>query len=40
MAGVLAKDSEESLRPQTPLPQPNPTPAIPQRRENVMRNWF
>jgi septal ring factor EnvC (AmiA/AmiB activator) len=40
MAGVLAKDSEGSLRPQTPLPQPNPTPAIPERRQNVMRNWF
>jgi hypothetical protein len=46
MAGVLAQDSgeslhsEESLRPQTPLPQPNPTPAIPERRQNVMRNWF
>ena len=40
MAGVLAKDSEESLRPQTPLPQPNPPPAIPKRRQDVMRNWF
>jgi hypothetical protein len=40
MASVLAKDSEESLRPQTPLPQPNPTPAIPKRRQDVMRNWF
>jgi hypothetical protein len=39
-AGVLAKDSEESLRPQTPLPQPNPTSAIPKRRQDVMRNWF
>jgi hypothetical protein len=40
MAGVLAKDSEKSLRPQTPLSQPNPTPAIPKRRQDVMRNWF
>jgi hypothetical protein len=46
LAGVLAQDSgeslhsEESLRPQSPLPQPNPTPAIPERRQNVMRNWF
>ena len=40
MAGVLPKDSEESLRPQTPLPQPNPPPAIPKRKQDVMRNWF
>jgi hypothetical protein len=40
MAGTLAKDSEESLRPQAPLPRPIPTPAIPQRRQIVMRNWF
>jgi hypothetical protein len=40
MAGVFAKDSEESLGPQTPLPQPSATPAIPKRRQNVMRNWF
>jgi hypothetical protein len=46
MAGALAQDSgeslhsKESLRPQAPLPQPNPTPAIPNRRQNVMRNWF
>jgi hypothetical protein len=40
MARVLAKDSEESPQPQTPLPQLNPTPAIPERRRNVMRNWF
>ena len=40
MASVLAKDSGESLRPETPLPQPNPTPAIPKRRPDVMRNWF
>jgi hypothetical protein len=39
MASFLAKDSEESLRPQTLL-QPNPTPAIPKPRQNVMRNWF
>jgi septal ring factor EnvC (AmiA/AmiB activator) len=40
MADVFAKDSEESLRPQTPLSQPSATPAIPKRRQNVMRNWF
>jgi hypothetical protein len=40
MAGVVARDSEETLRPQSPLPQPNPTPAIPKRRQDVMRNWF
>jgi hypothetical protein len=40
MAGALAQDSGEILRPQTPLPQPNPWPAIPKRRQDVMRNWF
>ena len=40
MARALAKDSEESLRPQAPLPRPIPAPAIPQRRQIVMRNWF
>ena len=40
VAGVLAQGSEESLRPQTPLPQPPPTPSIPKRRQDVMRNWF
>jgi hypothetical protein len=40
MAAALAQDSKESLRPQTHLPQPNPTPAIPKRRKDVMRNWF
>ena len=39
MASAFAKDSDQSLRPQTPLPQPSATPAIPKRR-NVMRNWF
>jgi flagellar biosynthesis component FlhA len=39
-AAVLAMGSEESLRPQTPLPQPRQTPAIPKRRQIVMRNWF
>jgi hypothetical protein len=38
MAGALAQDSGEILRPQ--LPHPNPTPAIPKRRQDVMRNWF
>jgi hypothetical protein len=37
---VFAKDSEESLRPQTPFAQPSPKPAIPKRRQIVMRNWF
>ena len=32
MAGLLAKVSEESLRPQTPLPPPHPTPAMPKRK--------
>jgi len=40
MAGAFAKASEETLRPQTPLPQPSATPAIPKRRQIVMRNWF
>jgi hypothetical protein len=39
-ASVFAKDSEESLRPETPFAQPSPTPAIPKRRRIVMRNWF
>ena len=33
-ADALAMDSEESLRLRPP------TPAIPERRQNVMRNWF
>ena len=32
MAGLLAKVSEESLRPQTPLPPPHPTPGMPKRK--------
>ena len=40
MAGVLAMGSEESLRPQAPLPQSRQTPAIPKHRQIVMRNWF
>ena len=32
MTGLLAKVSEESLRPQTPLPPPHPTPAMPKRK--------
>jgi hypothetical protein len=39
-ASVFAKDSEEGLRPQTPFARPSPTPAIPKRRQIVMRNWF
>ena len=40
VAGVFAKDSDESLRPETPLPRQSTTSAIPKRRKNVMRNWF
>ena len=40
IAGAFAKDSEESPRPQATLPRPIPAPAIPQRRQIVMRNWF
>jgi septal ring factor EnvC (AmiA/AmiB activator) len=32
MAGLLAKVSEESLRPHTPLPPPHPRPAMPKRK--------
>jgi uncharacterized phage infection (PIP) family protein YhgE len=39
-ASVFAKGSKESLRPQTPFAQPSPKPAIPKRRQIVMRNWF
>jgi len=39
-ASVFAKDSEESRRPQTPFARPSPKPAIPKRRQIVMRNWF
>jgi len=40
VAGAFAKDSDESLRPQTPLPRQSTTSAIQKRRKNVMRNWF
>ena len=40
VAGAFAKDSDESLRPQTPLTRQSTTSAIQKRRKNVMRNWF
>jgi len=39
-ASVFAKNSEESLRSQTPFARRSPKPAIPKRRQIVMRNWF
>jgi hypothetical protein len=39
MARGATEQFEESHA-QTPSPQPGQTPAIPERRQNVMRNWF